>query len=102
MTAEEGAPASRLRIVECEPPRRLVVQWLDEMGWRVAVDLTEDGGTTTLVFTHGLNGDIGTTDVASGWHCYLDLLDAVLTGGEVPADWDSFYAAVGPGYGAGG
>ena len=99
MTAEEGAPASRLRIVECEPPRRLVVQWLDEMGWRVALDLTEDGGTTTLVFTHVLDGDIGTADVASGWHWYLDRLDAEISGTEPPRDWDSFVAEVGPRYG---
>ena len=100
MTAEEGAPAEQVRIVECDPPRRLVLQWLDGMGWRVEVDLAEDGGTTTLTFTQVLDTGtgVGTADVASGWHWYLDRLDAVLTGGEVPADWDAFYAAVGPGY----
>ena len=100
MTAEDGAPGTRVRLVECEPPRRLVVQFLDEMGWRLAVDLTEADGTTTLTFTQVLDGDVGTADVASGWHWYLDRLDAVLTDGEMPADWDAFYAAVGPGYAA--
>ncbi len=101
MTAEEGSPAEQVRIVECEPPRRVVVQWLDEMGWRVQVDLTEAGGTTTLTFTHVLDGDTGLADVATGWHWYLDRLDAVVTGAAAPADWDAFLADVGPGYGAG-
>ena len=102
MTAEEGAPTERVRIAECEPPRRLVVQWLDEMAWRVEVDLTEDGGTTTLVLTQVLPAGTDVADVASGWHWYLDRLDAAVTGGDVPADWDAFHAVVGPGYAAGG
>ncbi|WP_409328410.1 SRPBCC family protein [Trujillonella humicola] len=102
MTAEEGAPRSGLRIVECEPPRRLVVQFLDEMGWRIEVDLAEDDGTTTLTFQQVLDGDLGAADVAAGWHWYLDRLHAVLTGGEFPADWDAFVAAVGPGYSTAG
>ncbi|MGY1773476.1 SRPBCC domain-containing protein [Blastococcus sp. SYSU D00813] len=102
MTAEEGAPVTRVRLVECEPPRRLVVQFLDEMGWRLEVDLAEDAGGTTLTFQQVLEGDIGAADVASGWHWYLDRLDAVLTGSEPPADWDAFLAAVGPGYAAAG
>ena len=98
MVAEEGAPAERIRIVECEPPRRLVVQWLDEMAWRLEVDLAEAGGTTTLTFTQVLADDAGLADIATGWHWYLDRLDAAVTGVEVPADWDAFLAAVGPGY----
>jgi len=102
MTAEEGSPTEQVQIVECEPPRRLVLQWLAGMAWRVEVDLREDGGTTTLTFTQVLTGDVPPADIASGWHWYLDRLDAVLTGAEVPADWDAFYAAVGPGYAAAG
>ncbi|WP_239520789.1 hypothetical protein [Blastococcus saxobsidens] len=37
-------------------------------------------------------------DFAGGWHWYLDKLDAVLTGGTAPVDWDAFWAEVGPGY----
>lgn len=102
MTAEEGSPVGRIRLEECDPPRRLVVRFLDEMGWRIEVDLAEDDGTTTLTFQQVLDGDVGTADVASGWHWYLDRLDGVLTGGEVPSDWDTFYASVGPGYAAAG
>ncbi|SEP00973.1 SRPBCC family protein [Trujillonella endophytica] len=101
MDAEEGAPSQPVRIEECDPPRRLVLQWLDGMGWRVELDLAEDGGTTTLTFTQVLPADTDAgflTDVAAGWHWYLDRLHGVLTGAEVPADWDAFLAAVGPGY----
>ena len=98
MTAEEGSPATRVRLVECEPPRRLVVQFLDGMAWRLEVDLTEDGAGTTLTFTQVLADDSGLGDIATGWHWYLDRLDAVLTGMPAPADWDDFAAAVGPGY----
>ena len=41
------------------------------------------------------------TDMALGWHWYLDKLDAELDGGPAPTDWDAFVAEVGPGYRAG-
>jgi uncharacterized protein YndB with AHSA1/START domain len=100
MTAEEGAPVGRIRVEECAPPHRLVVQFLDEMGWRVAVDLAEAAGTTTLTFSQVLADGTGLADIATGWHWYLDRLGAVVTGGAVPADWDAFLAAVGPDYAA--
>jgi uncharacterized protein YndB with AHSA1/START domain len=100
MTAEEGSPVGQLRIEECTPPHRLVVQWLDEMAWRIELELTEDGGTTTLVFTQVLADDTGLADIATGWHWYLDRLDAVVTGAALPPEWDAFLAAVGPEYAA--
>lgn len=100
MTAEEGAPSERVRIEECEPPRRLVLQWLGGMAWEVELDLVEDGGTTTLAFTQVLPAGTGVADIAAGWHWYLERLDAVMTGTGTPSDWDAFYAAVGPGYAA--
>ena len=100
MTAEEGAPVGQVRIEECRPPHRLVVQFLDEMAWRIELDLTEDGGRTTLVFTQLLPDDTGLADIATGWHWYLDRLDAVLTGAGLPPEWDAFQAAVAPEYAA--
>ena len=102
MTAEEGSPVSQVRIEECAPPQRLVLRFLDEMAWRIELDLTEDGGTTTLVLTQVLPDDSGLADIATGWHWYLDRLDAVVTGAELPPAWDQFLAAVGPGYAAPG
>ncbi|RBY82804.1 SRPBCC domain-containing protein [Blastococcus sp. TF02A-26] len=98
MTAEEGAPVGRVRIEECAPPHRLVLRFLDEMAWRLELDLVEADGTTTLTFTQVLADDTGLSDIATGWHWYLDRLDAVLAGAPLPPGWDEFQAAVGPGY----
>ena len=98
MTAEDGAPGTRIRLEECDPPRRLVVQFLDEMAWRLEVDLAEDGGTTTLTFTQVFPAGTDVAEFATGWHWYLDRLDAALTGAAVPADWDTFLTDVGPVY----
>ena len=39
------------------------------------------------------------TDMAMGWHWYLDKLDAEVSGRPQPtADWDTFTAEVGPAY----
>ena len=102
MTAEEGAPAEAVRIEECAPPHRLVLRWLDGMGWRIELDLAETGGTTTLTFTQVFPARTDVAEFATGWHWYLDRLDATLTGAAVPADWDSFLADVGPVYTAAG
>lgn len=100
MTAEEGAPVGQVRIEECAPPHRLVLRFLDEMAWRIELDLTEVAGTTTLTFTQVLPDDTGLADIATGWHWYLDRLDAVVTGLALPPQWDDFLAAVGPEYAA--
>jgi uncharacterized protein YndB with AHSA1/START domain len=100
MTAEEGSPVSQVHIEECVPPHRLVLRFLDEMAWRIEVDLTEDTGRTTLVFAQVLADDTGLADIATGWHWYLDRLDAIVTGSPLPPQWEAFQAAVAPGYGA--
>jgi uncharacterized protein YndB with AHSA1/START domain len=100
MTHEEGEPVGQpMTVVECDPPRRLVVEWTAEEEWRVELDLTSDGSVTTLVFTQVFRAGFDASDVAGGWHWYLDKLDAELTGGEGPGEWDAFWAEVGPGYG---
>jgi uncharacterized protein YndB with AHSA1/START domain len=98
MTAEAEAFEAPMTIVECDPPRRLVLQWTEPMWWRVELDLTVEDGRTVLVFTQVLPTDEGVADVAMGWHWYLDRLDAELTGRPQPGEWDDFVAEVGPGY----
>ncbi|MFW3172094.1 SRPBCC family protein [Geodermatophilus sp. CPCC 206100] len=92
-----GSPAT---IVECAPPQRLVV---DTAGpgetWRLELDLTEEAGRTVLVFRQRFAPEADVADVAGGWHWYLDRLEAEVTGGEGPGDWEPFWAEVGPGYG---
>jgi hypothetical protein len=39
------------------------------------------------------------TDMALGWHWYLDKLGAEIDGGTPPTDWHAFVAEAGPAYG---
>jgi uncharacterized protein YndB with AHSA1/START domain len=98
MTFEEGESAGEaVRIVECDPPRRLVVE-TGEAEWHIEVDLVAADGGTELVFRQWFAADVEVADFAGGWHWYLDKLDAVLTGGPQPPEWETFWAEVGPGY----
>jgi uncharacterized protein YndB with AHSA1/START domain len=102
MTHEEGEhEGSPMTIVECDPPRRLVVQWVQQgtEGWRVDLDLWREDGRTVLRFVQVFPADADVADYAMGWHWYLDKLGAELGGSPAPADWNAFAAAVGPAYG---
>jgi uncharacterized protein YndB with AHSA1/START domain len=99
MTHEPGEPAGQpMRIVECDPPRRLVVQVVEQADWRFEVDLVPADGGTELVFRQWFAPEANAVDFAGGWHWYLDKLDAEIGGGDPPAEWETFWAQVGPGY----
>jgi uncharacterized protein YndB with AHSA1/START domain len=99
LTFEQGeSDGLPTRIVECDPPRRLVVEWVGPADWRIEIDLLPAEGRTELVFRQWFAPDADVPDVAGGWHWYLDKLDAELTGTAGPEEWESFWAAVGPGY----
>ena len=99
MTHEETLVGEPMRIAECDPPHRLVVEWATEEGWRVQLDLSEEQGRTVLLFTQLFAAGTDAGDYVLGWHWYLDQFDAELGGGAPPADWDTFLAATGPAYG---
>jgi uncharacterized protein YndB with AHSA1/START domain len=102
MTQEEGEHAgSPTTIVECDPPRRLVIEWVqpDSDAWRVDLDLWVEGGRTVLRFVQIFPAGADVTDMAMGWHWYLDKLDTEVSGRPQPADWHAFIAEVGPAYG---
>jgi uncharacterized protein YndB with AHSA1/START domain len=99
MTHEEQVVGEPMTIAECDPPRRLVVEWATEEGWRVEVDLAVEDGRTVLLFTQLFAAGTEVVDYVLGWHWYLDKFDAEVGGGPVPQDWDSFLAATGPAYG---
>ncbi|SDC19842.1 Uncharacterized conserved protein YndB, AHSA1/START domain [Geodermatophilus telluris] len=99
MTHEAEPAAEALRIVECDPPRRLVVEWPDQEGWRVEVAVTVESGRSTLHLVQRFAAGTDVTDVALGWHWYLDKLDAEVGGRPAPAGWDAFLAETGPAYG---
>ena len=103
MTHEEGEPVGEpMTIVECDPPRRLVVQWNQQQEgsfWRIDLDLWTEQGRTVLRFLQVFPADTDVADFAMGWHWYLAKLAAEIAGSPGPGDWDAFYAEIGPSYG---
>ena len=101
MTHEDEPVGEPMRIVECDPPRRLVVEWVqqDTDAWRVALDLDTEGDRTALRFVQVFGADADVTDFALGWHWYLEKFGAEVEGAPGPGDWDTFLAATGPAYG---
>ncbi len=100
MTHEEQPTGEPMRIVECDPPRRLVLEWSGQENWRVDLDLSVEGGRTVLRFAQVFVTTEEVPDVATGWHWYLDKFEAELTERPQPGDWDTFLAEVGPAYSA--
>lgn len=90
-TAEDDSTAQTMRIVECDEPRRLVVEMPGPGGvWRVALDLSPDGDARTrLVFSQRLAGPYDSS-IGPGWHFYLDRLGALVAGTTVPSDFDPY------------
>ena len=99
MAFEDGAPAEPLTLVECIEPHRLVLEWPENEGWRVELDLVSQRGGTTLIFVQRFTDRAAVPDVAAGWHWYLDRLDAEISGTEPPGEWEAFLAEAGPRYG---
>jgi uncharacterized protein YndB with AHSA1/START domain len=102
MTAEGAdAPAEAMEIVECDPPRLLVVIASTPGGeWHLRVALTEADGRTLLTFTQPELDPAAAESVGPGWEYYLDRLGVALTGGDVAAiDFDrDYYPAMLPHY----
>lgn len=106
MTAESAdAPAEEHRILECEPPRRLVTESSspgeDDTVWRLELDLSERDGVTTLVFAQRMEDVVPAESVGPGWDYYLDRLLVAHGGGDVAGvDWDGYYPALSAAYAA--
>lgn len=99
MTAEGDGPAEPLTVVECIEPHRLVLDF-PATGWRVELDLVAQRGGCTLIFVQRFADAAAIPDIATGWHWYLDRLDAEIGGRPPPQrEWDAFLAEVGPHYG---
>jgi uncharacterized protein YndB with AHSA1/START domain len=99
MTAEaEDAPIETHRILECDPPRRLVTESAspeDDTVWRIEVDLVERGGVTTFTFSQRVEDGFPVENVGPGWDYYLDRLVAVEAGRDVgEIVWDDYYPAL--------
>jgi uncharacterized protein YndB with AHSA1/START domain len=77
------------RLLECDPPHRLVFTWNDDGD--VAFDLAEQGDEVHLTVTHRrLTTPRGRFMVGAGWHMHLDVLRARLKGTEPVTFWDGW------------
>jgi uncharacterized protein YndB with AHSA1/START domain len=100
MTHEDEPAGEAVRIAQCDPPRRLVVEWVGQDDWSVELDLWAEEGRTVLRFRQVFAADADVADFAAGWHWYLDKFAAEVGGRPVPRDWNDFAAEVaGPVYG---
>jgi uncharacterized protein YndB with AHSA1/START domain len=95
-TAEDGKPTARLEVLECDPPRRYVVEQItDGARWRLRISLAEitasSGEPSTTVFLgHRLHSARLAGEVGPGWEYYLDRLVAAQRGTPMP-DWDDYF-----------
>lgn len=90
---EEGAEPGDVEIIECEPPRRLVVSLTSPgQSWLIEIDLSERDGVTELSFVHHLDEDTPAESAGPGWEYYLDKLIASRDGSPQPK-WEDYYPA---------
>jgi uncharacterized protein YndB with AHSA1/START domain len=90
----EVAPPVTVTIVECDPPRRLVLDIPEgeNRPWRVAVSLAEEAGRTVLLFEQRVIEGVDPADVEAGWSWYLDRLGASLHDEPMP-QWPDYAPA---------
>ena len=90
----EIAPPVTVTIVECDPPRRLVLDIPEgeNRPWRVAVSLAEEAGRTVLLFEQRVIEGVDLADVEAGWSWYLDRLGAALHDTAMP-QWADYAPA---------
>ncbi len=79
------------RIVELDPPRRLVFTWGDSGSGEVSIDLEPRGEKVLLTLIHRRLPDRKmTVMVGAGWHAHLDVLAARVSGKEPAPFWDAW------------
>ena len=90
----EIAPPVTVTIVECDPPRRLVLDIPEgeNQPWRVAMSLAEEAGRTVLLFEQRVIEGVDPADVEAGWSWYLDRLGASLHDAPMP-QWPDYAPA---------
>lgn len=76
------------RIMESDPPRRLVITW--GKAGEVSFDVADrsDGKVLLTLVHRGLPGRPDLLNIAGGWHSHLDILAARVAGREPQSFWD--------------
>lgn len=94
MMAEEGAPEMDARVLECEPPRRLVLETGEgASAWHLEVDLIQQNESqVSLELSHRLSDPELASQAGPGWEFYLDRLVAAESGGDPETvSFDAYY-----------
>lgn len=83
------------RILTWEPPHVLEYEWKQAIVEESTIrfELTTDGTTTILKLAHRWLSIGNAGGFVSGWHAYLDRLEAHLTGNPIP-DWGERFGEV--------
>ncbi len=78
--AEEGTPTEVIRILSCDPPKRLALAGGPDPAapWLVTVELHEVDGGTRLEFRQQMSNGLSPAMVGTGWEFYLDRYAAAL------------------------
>ncbi|MGY0499952.1 SRPBCC family protein [Nocardia sp. FBN12] len=101
MLFEDEMPAERFRIDECDAPYRLRVTTSmpydgeNPEHWQLRLDLTEEGGITTLTFAQNVPDPTMAENVGPGWDYYLDRLVAAEDDRDpATVSFDDYYPAL--------
>lgn len=84
--AEEHSMESR--VVEVDPPRKLVITWGKEGEVSFTLSTRNDGKTLLTLVHRNLPGRPDLLNIAGGWHSHLDILVARVSGQDPQSFWD--------------
>lgn len=82
------------RIIEIDPPRKLVFTWGVNGTGEVSFELTPQGHQVLLTAIHKRLPEEHSTrlGISAGWHSHIDLLTALVTGTTPAPHWDNWAA----------
>jgi uncharacterized protein YndB with AHSA1/START domain len=79
------------RIIELDPPRKLVIAWGANGDGQVSFELEPKGNGVLLTLIHRRLPDRATMlKISAGWHMHLDILVARAAGTEPEPFWDGW------------
>lgn len=84
LAAEEGTPTSVARVLVCEAPRRLVLEFPQgDTTWTIELTVHGGGDVATVTLAQDLPDGEAAAMIGPGWDYYLDRLVAAETGRDV-------------------
>lgn len=97
--AEEGTPTEAVRILACDPPRRLALAAGPDFSapWLVTIEVRDAEGGAVLEFRQQMSNGLSPALVGAGWEFYLDRYETALAG-EQPSIPFEEYSVLQPHY----